>query len=347
MISFVSKFRGDDEDWLNFEGRHNKGPKGRKSKKKTGLILLPSKEKNAVVTAIHPDGCTVQTQTDNSLLCTYRRTLINQLKAEKGSDDEIGSERTPVAVGDYVVIKGIDEKTGVVEALCRRKNQLTRPAPGRPGQFHVIAANLDLVVIVASAKDPVFSEGLVDRYLVACESAQIQAVLCVTKADLIDDNEKPWELYRSLGVDVFLVTKSKPESFDSLKKLVTGKRTAFCGHSGVGKTSALRILTDNHIGKVGDVSDRSQKGMHTTTRAQMIQGPNNTQWIDTPGVREFGLSGMTAERVKKYFPEFKNAQCESPNCLHLDENGCDIREKGFSRYTSYRRIVFSLLEPQD
>jgi ribosome biogenesis GTPase len=108
----------------------------------------------------------------------------------------------------------------------------------------------------------------------------------------------------------------------------------------VGKTSLLRVLLGTAVGKVADVSGATGKGKHTTTAAILLQGPEGSDWIDTPGVREFGLAEIQPEQLKDQFPEFNNLKCQAPSCLHESEEGCAARE--LPRYSSYRRMIDSL-----
>jgi ribosome biogenesis GTPase len=127
---------------------------------------------------------------------------------------------------------------------------------------------------------------------------------------------------------------------DALLNRIRGKGAVFCGQSGVGKTSLLRVLLGTEVGKVGDVSDATGKGKHTTTAAILLGGPDGSDWIDTPGVREFGLLEIKPEQLKDQFPEFRNLACQAPGCLHESEEGCAARS--LERYASYLRIIKSL-----
>jgi ribosome biogenesis GTPase len=121
---------------------------------------------------------------------------------------------------------------------------------------------------------------------------------------------------------------------------VMNKKAAFCGHSGVGKTSLLASLLENReIGKIGEVNSATGKGRHTTTGSIMLAGPEQSSWIDTPGVRQFGLA-VPADKLREYFPEFLGLDCSNKGCMHYNEEGCNAR--ALSRYQSYRRIFESL-----
>ncbi len=129
-----------------------------------------------------------------------------------------------------------------------------------------------------------------------------------------------------------------------LKKMGTFE-TVFYGHSGVGKTSLLQKLLNKAVGKTGDVNEQTRRGRQTTTSAVRYRGPESQGWVDTPGVREFGLTGINPEGLKDFFPEFKEIECESQGCIHRGgETGC--KAVSYLRYSSYQRILESLFEKE-
>lgn len=342
----MPKFRGDSEDWLDQDeasAQTRSGPR-REKKFKKEIKPLELKETNAVVAEVFPKQCRVRLDTGGELLCGYRRATLFSFFTE----DDKQRERSPVTVGDRVLAQEAAPGQGVVVNCAVRRNNLTRLAPSRYGtQIHAIAANLDAVVIVASLKKPDFSPGLVDRYLVACQAADIPTVLCVTKCDLdtTPEMESLFDTYRSVGVTVYQTSSKQQKGVDALKQFVHGKMVAFCGHSGVGKTSLLRVLTqDTEFGKVGAVSD-SGKGMHTTTTSYLIPAGGNSNWIDTPGIREFGLSDVDPDDLHRYFPEFLEHTCPNHDCSHTFEQDCELKK--LPRYSSFRRIYDSLQELQE
>ena len=203
-----------------------------------------------------------------------------------------------------------------------------------------MAANVDQVVIVTSAGEPTFSSGMVDRYLIAAEFAGIEPLLCLNKIDLLGSSPNPTKLYRDIGYRIFETSSKKKLGTEELSKAILGKTVVFCGQSGVGKTSLLRLLLLSDIGKVGEMSLSTGKGKHTTTAAVLFTGPASSHWADTPGVREFGLREIAPEKLKDLFPEMRALKCAVESCLHEEEEGCVARE--LPRYASYRRIVTSL-----
>ena len=328
---------------------HRKASKKPKKEIKARSTELAWDEANALVVEIFPKQCRVRFFSDRSeILCSYRRAQV--IDKTTRSEDQI-RERSPVAVGDRVKAEMTGNDSGIVEGICARKNSLLRPAPGRddPTLAQVFAANIDAVLIVASVDEPLFSSGMVDRYLVAAGAAQIPAWIAVTKMDLHPPAQAMADLqiYRDLGLSLFEASSKRGVGIDELRTALMGRTVVFCGRSGVGKTSLLRSLLGSDIGKIAEVSQATGKGRHTTTSAILIPGPKksaadpDSNWIDTPGVREFGLTGVEVEKLSGFFPEFQNLGCEIAGCLHREEPGCSV--KTLARYASYRRILESLL----
>ena len=331
----VPKFRGDSDDWLDDEAQGRSSGKMKKPSKARAEFLNPT-EANGTVAEVHPQLCRVIADDDPrgaGFLCAYRRAGLRQ--------DTESRERNYVTVGDRVKFARQGTQ-GVVEGVCTRRNSLTRPAPGREGgkMFQAIAANLDTVVIVASATSPVFTPGLVDRFLIATQAAEIRPLICVTKMDVIEGAERPWKLYSDLGFEVREVSAKKDMGLESLKAELEGQTALFCGQSGVGKTSLLRKLLGTDVGRVNTVSEVTGKGKHTTTSAVLLGGPGDSRWIDSPGIREFGLAGVEPEGLAALFPEFKTIQCHVSGCSHFGEEGCAATS--LERYPSYLRIFQSL-----
>lgn len=329
--------------WLdNEQDVHQKTHKREKIKKKQKLhnrsaSWLKPEEGNATVKEVYKKICRVRfDETGQTLLCPYKRADVFH------ENFDGFKERTPVAVGDRVKVKVFGSTDGIVEGVCERKNYLVRPAPGREeGMIHVLVTNIDYLVIVCSVMDPEFSPGIIDRFLIASQMAGIEALICVNKIDLNSTDLDPlWKRYNDIGFQVFEVSAKYEKGVDDLREVINQKKVAFCGHSGVGKTSLIQRLIGQQTGKVGEVSGVTGKGKHTTTGAVLLDGPNESQWIDTPGVKSFGLHKIKASELKEYFLELNQSQCEDENCLHIDEEGCQAKEH--FRYASYLRIYESL-----
>ncbi len=339
----------DDQQSARFHARSHHRKISASTARSKGAAPLEAEEANSTVIEVFPQLCRVRLDTDGSeRLCSYRRAQVY----EHGLGGEGTRERSPVAVGDRVRASTADSQSGVVEGVARRQNQLVRPAPGRERDensgvlpIHVVAANIEDLVIVASAVQPEFSPGLIDRFLVAAQISGIRPVLCVSKLDLVDDGQRPWGLYSDLGLPVFEISSKSGLGVDVLRQELSGRRVVFCGHSGVGKTSLLRQLTRAEVGRVGEVSEATGKGRHTTTSAVLLHAPGNSLWIDTPGMRAFGLLGVRPETLQQYFTELEVAPCAQKPCSHGPETenpGCAAR--GLPRYESFSRIRTSLLE---
>lgn len=279
-----------------------------------------------VVSEVFPNQCNVILDSDptRKLLCTYRRGQFLNKKSE-------WRERSPVAPGDFVEVRVLGSKDGVAENLLPRRNKIQRKAPGREGQvLHTIAANVDQVVIVSAFLNPPFSPGLIDRFLIATQQEQIVPLIVINKMDLANDpsvtDKTPWKLYEDMGYQCIPVSAHDPASLDVLREKLKGKTSVFCGHSGVGKTSLLHELFGEKIGKIGTVNAVTGKGKHTTTVSILLQPEPGTRFIDTPGIKEFGLFGITPNELIQHFPELYEVQQKRESI------------EGLSRYQSYLRI---------
>jgi ribosome biogenesis GTPase len=324
---FAGKWRRSDTKKLK------KGPDAQES--------LPWEEANATVSELFKGMCRVVLDSEpREILCTYRR---KQIWGQATGRDEDVRERSPVCVGDRVKVQVLGSKDGIVEGACQRRNQLARPAPERDEVIHVLVSNLDALVIVTAAAQPDFSPGLVDRFMVAAAKQGIPCILVINKIELWNGSSKPWDLYRGLGVPVFETSAKKGPGVEALASEIEGKHVAFCGHSGVGKTSLLNALIGQAVGATGDVNDFTGKGKHTTTGARLVMAGKGAFWVDTPGVRSFGLLGVDERNLHELFPEFRTAGCAlGENCLHQGEEGCAAVP--LPRYESYRRILTAINE---
>ncbi|MCM0604618.1 MAG: ribosome small subunit-dependent GTPase A [Xanthomonadaceae bacterium] len=327
------------DDLSNRERNRFISKKSKKVNNTTRTLHIPIEETNATVLEIYPKFIKVRIDnTGQTPLCTYRRAALWQ------SRDLDQRDRSPLCCGDRVKTKVFGTKDGLVEGVAKRRNQLSRVAPGRDGGLeHVIAANLDLMVIVSSFSEPEFSPGLVDRFLIASLKSGITPLLCINKVDLKKSEVKPWAIYESLGIQCITVSAKKHLGLEELKALLKSKAVVFCGHSGVGKTSLLNQLVESYSGKTGSVNKSTGKGKHTTSSSQLLTIPDGGAWIDTPGVRAFSFSGITEITLKNYFPEFEKLPCSNTNCLHDGVDPlCNATE--LFRYDSYQRILESLRE---
>lgn len=272
--------------------------------------------------------------------------------------DDITSTN-PVAVGDIVEIDIEEEEAGtaIIHSIADRRNYINRQSPKSKYQHHIVAANLDQSVLVATLREPRTSQGFIDRFLVASEMYHVPAVIVFNKWDLYREKEKQlyeeWAaMYGEAGYPVIVCSTVTGEGIEALKQKLTGKISLFSGHSGVGKSTLLNAILPELKLRTQDVSGWSGKGMHTTTFAEMFDLPGGGSLIDTPGVREFGLVNVTKQELSHYFPEMRSRlnDCQFNNCQHLNEPGCAIKqavEEGVitaERYESYISLLLTIDE---
>jgi ribosome biogenesis GTPase len=272
--------------------------------------------------------------------------------------DDITSTN-PVAVGDIVEIDIEEEEAGtaIINSIADRRNYINRQSPKSKYQHHIVAANLDQSVLVATLREPRTSQGFIDRFLVASEMYHVPAVIVFNKWDLYREKEKQqfeeWAaMYGEAGYPVIVCSTVTGEGIEALKQKLAGKISLFSGHSGVGKSTLLNAILPELKLRTQDVSGWSGKGMHTTTFAEMFDLPGGGSLIDTPGVREFGLVNVTKQELSHYFPEMRSRlnDCQFNNCQHLNEPGCAIKqavEEGAiteERYESYISLLLTIDE---
>ena len=272
--------------------------------------------------------------------------------------DDITSTN-PVAVGDRVeaAIENEADGTAVIDEIFSRNNYINRQSPRNKYQHHIVAANLDQSMLVATLKEPKTSQGFIDRFLVASEMYHVSPFIVFNKSDLYKAKEltkyEQWKaMYEGVGYKVFLISAERKEGVEEVVELLKNKTTLISGHSGVGKSSFLNVVFPDINLKTQDVSGWSGKGQHTTTFAEMYDLPQGGRIIDTPGMREFGLVDISKQEVSHYFPEMRDRlnNCQFNNCLHFNEPECAIKEAvnngeiNEDRYVSYLGIMESIEE---
>lgn len=265
--------------------------------------------------------------------------------------DEL-KETNPVAVGDLVKLV-IENNDASITEVKPRDNHIIRQSVKKTGHGHVLAANVDQVLLVATLKQPRTSMGFIDRFLVSAESFRIPQMLVFNKKDILQPAELEMidtlqNLYGSIGVVTDLVSATSNENFEHLLDHLKDKTTLVAGHSGVGKSTLLNRLFPSIQQRVNAISDANQKGTHTTTYAQMFMIDPTTYIIDTPGIKEWGLAQMEQQEISDYFPEMRDLRLEckyGSRCLHMTEPNCAIRQAvndgriDISRYDSYLSMV--------
>lgn len=274
-------------------------------------------------------------------------------------DEEI-TTTNPVAVGDLVEIEieNPDQRTAVITEVHPRSNYIIRASPHTRHRHHVVAANLDQAVLVATLKEPRTSQGFIDRFLVTAAAYHVPALLLFNKEDLYRQREKAhfakWRaMYEAIGYPVLLASALQETGLEGIRRILEGKTSLLAGHSGVGKSTLINDLLPDLDLKTQLVSDWSGKGMHTTTFAEMHELPSGGRIIDTPGIRELGIVDMEKAELSHYFLEMQPflQDCRFSDCLHINEPGCAVRQAvaegkiSGDRYGSYLAMLETLAEP--
>ncbi len=262
------------------------------------------------------------------------------------------STTNPVAVGDRVQIDTDDGQTHAIVEVVDRRNCIVRRSTNLSKQAHVIAANIDQALLVATLAHPETSTVFIDRFLVSAEAFGVRTIIAFNKTDLYDDEtqrelEELESLYTKIGYKTVRLSATKREGIDTLSEILKGKTTVISGNSGVGKSTIINALEPNLNLRTDEISVQNDTGKHTTTFATMHPLSIGGDIIDTPGVRGFGIFDIPHSEVAHYFTEFFNrlSECRYPNCTHTHEPGCAVRmaveegEIAVSRYNSYLNIL--------
>ena len=261
------------------------------------------------------------------------------------------SSMTPLVTGDLITWKPDSMHTGIVMSQTDRSNVFGRY--DGEGRFKPLASNLDCVLVVIAATPKAYLN-LVDRYLVAIRKLELDAFILLNKVDLIDKNkdqslQRMIQIYSDLGYPILKVSAKSRFGFEALEKQLAGLTTVLVGQSGVGKSSLINQLGSYELAKVGNLSKNKYKGTHTTTTSRLYH-LENFDLIDSPGIREYGLTKVTKQEVLNGFPEIQSlaSYCKFRNCSHRSEPSCAIREGLKSgaifqeRLDSYQNILGTL-----
>ena len=254
----------------------------------------------------------------------------------------------PITVGDQVIILNSDEDQAVITELIPRKNYLIRKATNLSKESHIIASNIDQIVVVLTVAMPRTPLGFIDRVLATAEAYEIPVILAFNKVDIYEeaDEDRFDELigiYGPIRYKMLATSAITEKGIPELKELMKDKTTLFTGQSGVGKSSLINTLDSELDLWVDEISDYNDKGRHTTTFAEMHFTDFGARLIDSPGLRSFGMIDMDKEHLAHYFIEMKNylGECKFNNCVHINEPGCAIKkalesgEISESRYNNY------------
>lgn len=260
----------------------------------------------------------------------------------------------PVAVGDIVSYKHSEkDEIGVITKIAERKNYIIRKATNLSKQSHILAANIDLAVLIVTIKYPVTYSMFIDRFLVTAEAYNIRAKLVFNKIDLYNDKElaelnRLCEVYEGVGYECVKTSAKTGENINTIANLLRNNTSLLAGNSGVGKSSIVNSINPDLNLKTNEISAYHSSGKHTTTFAEMFEISENSYIIDTPGIRGFGLLDINKDELSHYFPEiFKlSDNCKYYNCSHVHEPGCAVKEAvktgeiSLSRYENYLGILF-------
>ena len=260
----------------------------------------------------------------------------------------------PVAVGDQVEIEmDSGEETGSIIRIEPRKNYIIRRSINLSKQTQILAANIDRAFLVVTLSSPRTSLGFIDRFLLTAEAYGIPVDIVFNKSDMYSDEELKTVkeltlLYEKLGYSCILVSAlHSGKEIETMRERMSGKVNLFAGHSGVGKSTLINALDPGLKLRTGELSEAHDKGMHTTTFAEMFELSTGGYIVDTPGIKELGLVHMERQELSHYFPEMRNLlnQCRFNNCKHVNEPNCAVilavknGEIALSRYTCYLGII--------
>jgi len=264
------------------------------------------------------------------------------------------SSTNPVAVGDHVSFEIDTEGTGVINDIHERKNYIIRKATKLSKRSHIIASNVDCVYLVVTLIQPKTHLLFIDRFLVTTEAYHIPTEIIINKIDLYNAKLKLEmnqfvDLYQRAGYNCHPISAINNIGVEELKSKLKGKTNLLTGNSGVGKSTLINVIDPSLYLKVGDISAHHQRGIHTTTFAEMHQLSSGGFFIDTPGLKSFGTFDMEKEDLGHRFPEMraKIGKCKFDNCQHINEPKCAVIqavEKGEiaeSRYNNYLNIYES------
>jgi ribosome biogenesis GTPase len=254
-------------------------------------------------------------------------------------------QRQAVVAGDRVLFRAVSPSEGFIERVEPRQGVLCRTSKGRQ---HVIVANVDQILIVASAAEPQLKPNLIDRFLVTAERAHVRPLICVNKIDLVQpaDLQPIAGVYGQMGYEVVLASAVTGIGINLLRRRLLGQQTVVAGQSGVGKSSLLNAVEPGLNLRVDTIIADSRKGRHTTTTARLVPLASGGYVVDTPGVRQFELWDVIAEEVAGFFRDLRPyvSHCRFPDCTHTHEGECAVKDAvadgrlDARRYESYCRL---------
>lgn len=323
---FTREFQTGDQDHLADE-IHSERLSGKGDLTRQKTVADPSDDskplKSGRVLSAHGLKCYVIGDDGLTYTCAVRQVL-KSLSI---------NGRTAVVAGDVVEFRAEDPQDGMIQNVAQRRGIISRTSRG---QQHVLAANIDYLLIIASVAMPGIKPALIDRFLLTAAQCNVQPIIVFNKADLINvaDFMPMLGTYSTMGYPVLLTSATTGLNIDYLRAILDGKQTALAGQSGVGKSSLLNAVQPGLGLAVGRVSDDNQKGRHTTTATRMIplsqftDNANGGAVFDTPGIRQFQLWDIGSSEVAGWMPDFRPFidGCRYADCLHLQEEFCSVKD---------------------
>lgn len=295
---------------------------------------------------IRNTGSSYIVKTDEGTLCDCKVKGNFRIKGIRTTN--------PVAVGDGVTVSG-----EWITAIDDRRNYIIRKASNLSKQSHILAANIDLALLIVTVARPETNTTFIDRFLASAEAYRVPTVIVFNKIDDLDDEERQMMdyltiVYREVGYEVHHISALSGDGVEGLRQTLAGKTTLLAGNSGVGKSTLINFLIPGAKARTSEISEAHGTGMHTTTFSQMYMSeeplPSShlpLTLIDIPGIKGFGTFDMEPEEVGHYFREIFEIgrDCRFSNCTHTHEPGCAVLEAidahriAPSRYASYLSML--------
>jgi len=324
----VKKRKPIEKQWRKGESRWKYGGDGASDGDFLERKLVAPRAFHLANTEGERDAIVIQTGGAHTILLDGDAQLSG--KPRRSTTSENG-EATLVTIGDRVRYIRTGPDDAIITHVYERCSWLLRRSIRATDFAQVMVANIDMVIATAAASAELLRPGLIDRYLVAAAMGNLDACVVINKIDLPDVEDRQFveeiaDMYRDCGYETLLTSCVTGEGIDELAETTRGKLSAFSGHSGVGKTSLLNLLIPDLNEKIGELSEQSQRGIHTTSRSTLHALPDGGFLADTPGIREFALFRADPATLHTYYPDFMRVadDCRFPSCTHTHEPDCAV-----------------------